>query len=234
MAFKVALEGNPTSGKTELSPLIEAELNVRGISTLDAKRHDLESGFLGRVRRRFVQEEIETRKDFALSVAYHAANYIGAMLLAKRLEDEYDVVLMQRIPWSYLHIVESVRNGWNDGVPQSGLLYRVTQAWTSMAKPDAIIYLDCPRETLRERFAHRSNRNGSTGSDWVHRLLIEQDNSRFVEFLRNYIGENNFYVVDSSYFPAAVANIARLIRQEVAARKPVMVHEAEKNIAQRI
>ncbi len=228
MAFKVALEGNPTSGKTELPPLIAAELKGGGLRVLDAKRWDLENGFLSNVRSRFVQNEIDTRTDLARSIIYHSVNYVGAMFAARSLEGEYDVILMQRLPWSYLYMVESLNEGWNGEFSASSLLYKTAEAWTRIARPDAVVYLECPREVLRARFALRRERNNRVGGDRVHQMLIERDDSVYVRFLRNYMGEGNFYMVDSASIPSAASEIAGLIRRELPIRKTVRAQDAEK------
>lgn len=233
MAKIVAFEGKPSSGKTTLSELVERELNSAGISTLEAKRYSSENGMLSGMLRKFTQQDIVSRRDTVRSVLYHMLNYAEAMVAAKRYSEDFEVILMQRVPWSYLNIIDAMRGG--SGAPEfdaAGGLYFITERWARLAKPDLIVYLTAPQAVLEERFAERTDAGVRLGSDRVHRLLISRDDKPYIAFLREYV-DGNVQVVDSTDRDVAACEIVEIIRKERLLTRAPVVAQGGKTASER-
>ena len=195
MAFKVIIDGKPCSGKTTLSRALENVLPEEyGISALDAKAYAMEKGSFSLLLRKFTDGEVDTYKALAYSAVRHTLNYLALEESAWENRKKYDVLILQRSPYSFSFMLEAVKSasGDNGSHEISGLMYGIIRAWASSVKPDLFIYLDADVETLRERFKNRPE-----GRDRIHARMIEEDDSRHKELLKSYM-RNNFKIIDNN------------------------------------
>ncbi|MCL4388506.1 AAA family ATPase [Candidatus Marsarchaeota archaeon] len=216
MAFKVIVDGKPCAGKTTISRAIEAKLPEEyGISTLDAKAYALEKGFLSGLLRKFTESEVDTYKALAYSAVRHTLSYLALEESAWKNKRKYDVLVLQRSPYSFSFMLEAVKSVSGDAGSHeiSGLMYGIVKAWAAAVKPDLFIYLTADVETLRERFKNRAE-----GRDRIHARMIEEDDSRHIELLKGYM-RGNFRVIDStSNIEESVRAVASSIYQAYSER----------------
>jgi deoxyadenosine/deoxycytidine kinase len=184
MEFKVIIDGKPCSGKTTLSNTVEKELPKEGISAIDAKAYALEKGFFSGFLRKFSEGEIDSYRSLFYSATYHLLSYVALEQSAWKNEGKYDVVILQRSPYAFSFMIEAAKSvsGKESAYKQSSLLYGVIKAWAGVVRPDLFIYLTADVETLRERFKHRPD-----GRDRIHAKMIEEDDSRYIEQLKQYM-----------------------------------------------
>ena len=195
MAFKVIIDGKPCAGKTTISREVEAKLpEDYGISALDAKAYALEKGFLSGLLRKFAESEVDTYKALAYSGVRHTLSYLALEESAWKNKRKYDVLVLQRSPYSFSFMLEAVKSVSGDSGSHevSGLMYGIIRAWASTVKPNLFIYLTADVETLRERFKNRAE-----GRDRIHARMIEEDDSGHIKLLRGYM-RGNFKVIDST------------------------------------
>ena len=220
MAFKVIIDGKPCAGKTTISREVEARLpDDYGISALDAKSYALEKGFLSGLLRKFAESEVDTYKALAYSGVRHGLSYLALEESAWKNKKKYDVLLLQRSPYSFSFMLEAVKSVSGDagGHEISGLVYSIIRGWASTVKPDLFIYLTADVETLRERFKNRAE-----GRDRIHARMIEEDDSRHIKLLRGYVG-SNFKVIDSaSSLEESVKAVESSIYKAYSEQNPVI------------
>lgn len=220
MAFKVIIDGKPCAGKTTISKAVEAWLlEEYGISTLDAKSYALEKGFLSGLLRKFTENEIDTYRDLVYSGVRHTLSYVALELSTWSNSRKYDVLVLQRSPYSFSFMLEAVKgvSGNTSSYNISGPIYGLIKAWASALKPDLFIYLTADVETLRDRFKHRQY-----GRDRIHAKMIEEDDSGYIELLKSYM-RDDFKVIDStSNIDKSVRDVALAIYQAYSEYKSEM------------
>ena len=213
MAFTVILDGKPCSGKTTLAKGVEAYLTERGIRAVDAKSYAFDHMYIGEFLKKFREGEIETFRDIVHSGAYHLLSYAALELAAIKLSRSYDVVLMQRSPYSFSFVLDAV--GGRD-FEEKGLTYNIISSWAKFSRPDLFIYLTADSSILLERFRDRED-----GKDRIHRRMIESDDSGYISMLRRRLDSTRFYVIrNEGVLDNNIALISVLIRKEIALKAP--------------
>ncbi len=212
MALRVIVDGKPCSGKTTISHEVESMLRSDGIPALDAKAFALEKGMLAGLLRRFPDTEINSFRELAVSGIRHTLSYVALEASAWQNDARYEVMLLQRSPYAFSFMMDaaSIALGGVARHAPSRLAYSAISAWAGMVRPELFIYLTADTGILRQRFAERKE-----GKDRIHKLMIEQDDSRHVALLRGYMGAN-FHIVDnSSDIRSAAETVCCIIKERL-------------------
>ncbi|MEM3883586.1 MAG: AAA family ATPase [Methanothrix sp.] len=216
MAFKVIIDGKPCSGKSTIAGEVEKLLREKGTSAIDAKSYAMEKGFLSGFLKKFALGEIESYRSFLYTATYHVLSYAAQEASAWKNSKKYEVVLMQKSPYSFSFMMDAARNvsGKEPKHEKFSLLTGVIKAWAGTVRPDLFIYLTADLETLRERFKHRSE-----GRDRVHAQMIEEDDSSHLKLFRGYTRNNLSVIKNNSSVKDGAASVTAAIIEAYSASK---------------
>lgn len=216
-AMRVIIDGKPAAGKTTLTKSVERALNEQGISTLDAKTEAMEHGPLSSILRRFEDTEISTFRDLARSGVYHTLSYISLEIASWQNRNNYDVLLLQRAPSSFLFILDAMKFEKSHAYSEpSGLLYGVLRTWSKFTNPDLYIYLTVRQDMIEERFAMRQD-----GKDHIHRTMVMRSDAPMLSCITGKMGMQVNVVDNSGSVEVATKAITEMIRQKLVHMKAV-------------